>query len=280
MALAMCPFCCGDEDIEEVRTLDDGRRLMRHRCGEEWQTAAPPAPAPERPRTRTRAHVVRTTRLPTADDVTPEWRKHADRLKERYLARHPGLAPGVAEYWAEYQQVFSPEGLRTCDPALLKDFANSVIGAHPGNQAVFNSEWNRMGEAAAAEATRRTVGYLLDDSTGLPLEDRLHHLLEGEKPFAMKGYKEALLTRTLCIVYPDRFLAILKYTTPAYGKREIARAVYGLELPAPESVDRTRGRLAVWSNDLLRTLVGDGFVDMRHAAAFLWWAKDLAGADR
>ncbi|MEU9106898.1 hypothetical protein AB0D54_21600 [Streptomyces xanthophaeus] len=90
----------------------------------------------------------------------------------------------------------------------------------------------------------------------------------------MTGFKEALLTRVLCVVRPDRFLTILKYTTEAGGKREIARKVDGLELPAPESVNRTRGRLILWSNDLLHTLVGDGFVNQQHSAALLWWAKD------
>jgi hypothetical protein len=90
----------------------------------------------------------------------------------------------------------------------------------------------------------------------------------------MTGFKEALLTRALCVMYPDRFLTILKYTTEAGGKREIARMVYGLELPAPESVNWTRGRLILWSNDLLHALVGEGFANQQHAAAFLWWAKD------
>ncbi|KPI16136.1 hypothetical protein OV450_2467 [Actinobacteria bacterium OV450] len=57
----------------------------------------------------------------------------------------------------------------------------------------------------------------------------------------MTGFKEALLTRVLCVTDPDRFLTILKYTTEAGGKREIARMVYGLELPSPESVNWTRG---------------------------------------
>ncbi|MFJ8114273.1 hypothetical protein [Streptomyces sp. NPDC096132] len=53
--------------------------------------------------------------------------------------------------------------------------------------------------------------------------------------------------------------------------------VYGLELPAPESVNWTLGRLILWSNDLLRALVGEGFANQQHSAAFLWWAKDQPG---
>ena len=91
----------------------------------------------------------------------------------------------------------------------------------------------------------------------------------------MKGFKEALLTKVLCIVYPDRFLTILMYTGLA-GKREIARSLWGLELPDPEVTTWTRGRLILWSNDLLLALLGDGFRHQQHAAEFLWWAKDKA----
>lgn len=87
------------------------------------------------------------------------------------------------------------------------------------------------------------IEYLLYGPDEVPLEDRPQHLLSGTKPFAMTGFKESLLTRVLCVVQPERFLSILKYTTEAGGKMEIARAVYGLELPAPESVNWTLGRL-------------------------------------
>ncbi|WP_333758137.1 hypothetical protein [Streptomyces sp. ISBFB 2968] len=199
------------------------------------------------------------------------------RLKAQYLDIKPDFDPEVAAYWSKYQEVFSPGGLRTCNPRVLKDFANSEIGAHPGNQATFNSAWNGMGDDAAAESTRQTIEYLLYGPDDIPLADRLQNLLTGAKPFAMTGFKEALLTRVLCVVQPDRFLTILKYKTDAGGKREIARLVYGLELPAPESVNWTLGRLILWSNDLLHTLVGDGFANQQHAAAFLWWAKDWPG---
>lgn len=271
MGLAMCPVCCDDEDIEPVRVLDDGRRLMRHRCGLEWADGEPLAQG-KKP-----SYLFNDlkARFPKPEDVDPERMERVNRLKARYLATtRPGTDPEVTAYWAKYQEVFSPDGLWTCEPRLLKDFANTIVGAHPGNQSVFNSAWNEMGEAAAAESTRRTIEYLLYGPDSVPLEDRLEHLLAGAKPFAMKGFKEALLTKVLCVVRPDRFLPIVKYTTDAGGKREIAHKVYGLELPAPESVNWTLGRLILWSNDILRTLAGEGFADQEHASAFLWWAKD------
>ncbi|WP_432161653.1 hypothetical protein [Streptomyces tendae] len=276
MSLAMCPLCSEDEDIEVVRSLDGGRRVVRHRCGYEWE---PPAPA--RPQGQsTRSFGDLEARFPKPEDVGPEVRERVARLKARYLDTRPDFDPEVAAYWSKYQEVFSPRGLRTCNPRVLKDFANSEVGAHPGNQATFNSAWNAMGDAAAAESTRQTIEYLLYGPDDIPLADRLQHLLTGAKPFAMTGFKEALLTRVLCVVQPDRFLTILKYQTDAGGKREIARLVYGLELPGPETVNWTLGRLILWSNDLLHTLVGDGFANQQHAAAFLWWAKDRPGGVR
>ncbi|MFG2835425.1 hypothetical protein ACGFZH_34790 [Streptomyces zaomyceticus] len=266
----MCPLCSDDEDIEAVRPLDGGGRLVKHRCGFAWEHRDPVAPE----RNPLRSFDELRSRFPKAEDVDPEQLERVARLKERYLAVRPDLDPDVAAYWAKYQKIFSPDGLWTCDPRVLKDFANSEVGAHPGNQATFNTAWNGMGDAAAGKATRETVEYLLRGPEDVPLEDRLEQLLSGAGPFAMTGFKEALLTRVLCVMYPDRFLTILKYTTVAGGKREIARMVYGLELPAPESVNWTLGRLILWSNDLLLDLAGDGFANRQHAAAFLWWAKD------
>ena len=74
-------------------------------------------------------------------------------------------------------------------------------------------------------------------------------------------------------MHPDRFLAIVTYDQ----KAEMARAVYGLELPPQDRVAWTIGRLVVWSNDLLNELTGEGFADRPHAGAFLWWAsRELA----
>lgn len=269
MALVMCPLCSDDEDIEVIRVLDGGRRLVTHRCGYEWEHKEPTLPKANPPRSFDDLKA----RFPKAEDVDPERLERAALLKERYLAIKPGFDPDVAAYWTKYQRIFSPDGLWTCDPRVLKDFANSEVGARPGNQATFNSAWNDMGDAAAGEATRQTIEYLLRGPDELPLEDRLQHLLSGTKPFAMTGFKEALLTRVLCVMYPDDFLTILKYTTEAGGKREIARMVYGLAPLTPESVNWTLGRLILWSNDLLSTLVGQGFANQQHSAAFLWWAK-------
>ena len=138
---------------------------------------------------------------------------------------------------------------------------------------VFNDEWNRLGPTEAARTVREAIAYLLYGPDNTFIEDRLTNLIVGRRGMGMKGFREALLTKVLCMVYPERMLPILMYTGLA-GKKEIAESVYGLRLPAPESVSWTIGRLIFWSNDLIHELVGDGFVDTEHQAGFLWWAKD------
>ena len=75
------------------------------------------------------------------------------------------------------------------------------------------------------------------------------------------------------MVQPERFLPVVKYTAAAGGKKELAKAVFDLDLPPVEKSAWTIGRLALWSNDLLRSLVGNDIPDLQQAARFLQWAK-------
>lgn len=267
--MIICTTCQSD-DIHLVATLDDGRKEVRcGGCGAVWVHGSV-APAPV---TRTPYQTARD-RFPSPGHVTGARSDHVARLKSEFLERHPEQEPGVAEYWSRYQRVFSAEGLNGCDPRELKDFANNATGANPGNMSVFNSAWNEMGSAEAARRTRDAVEYLLRGPDRIPLEDRLDHLIDPTNGRGMTGFRESLLTKVLCIVYPDRFLPILTYAGDGTGKRDITEQVFGLRMPQPDQVRMRAGRLAVWSNDLLVELIGDGFETMQHASAFLWWAKD------
>ena len=212
-------------------------------------------------------------RFPKPSNVDPAVLARAQSLKSTFLQRQPQPRPEVAPYWRRYQQIFSPAGLAVTDPQALKDFANSNIGANPGNMSVFNAAWHQMGSETAAERVRETISYLLYGRDNVPLEDRLTHLIEGHKGLGMTGFREALLTKVLCVMQPERFIPIVKYTGMA-GKKEVAKLVYDVDLYEPQRVSWTIGRLILWSNDLLLHLVGDGFQDMQHAVQFLWWAKD------
>jgi hypothetical protein len=202
-------------------------------------------------------------------------RARAAALKSRFLTEHPHPGAKAVEFRARYRSLFSREGLRTVSPEELKYFANSNLAGNPGTMTVFNNAWNRMDRKEASARVRAEIEYLLSGPEETPIEDRLTDLIVGRNANPMPGFREALLTKVLCMVKPERFLPIHVYNGVA-GKRQVAKLVFDLSLPAPESVSWTIGRLVFWSNDLLRDLVGDGFEDTEHVAEFLWWAKNQA----
>ena len=269
--MVTCPNCESD-DLELIEKDQHDRRHIRcKQCQHQWWRGEVRHRSPDRQTTADhRAAFEARFR------VTPRRAAAVDALKQTYLEKHPHIDDDVEEYWARYQEIFSPEGLESCDPRDLKDFANNETGAHPGNMSVFNTAWNELGDEEAARRTRSTIGYLLYGPERTPLEDRLTQLIEGHGAFEMRGFKEALLTKVLCIMQPQRFVPILIYTSPNGGKREIAKLVLGLDLRARDRTTWTIGRLVTWSNDLLVDAAGDGFDHLQHLSAFLWWAKDQA----
>ncbi len=118
---------------------------------------------------------------------------------------------------------------------------------------------------------RATIEHLLRGE-GQP-EERLDELIRPGT--GTPGFKEALLTKVLAIAHPERVLALVAYDSAAgKGKRDIGRVVFGLDMPSTDSTGMSRGRLAYWSNDLLRDMVldlpGEPFADLEHAKEFLW----------
>ncbi|GAA4939098.1 hypothetical protein EV188_101997 [Actinomycetospora succinea] len=210
----------------------------------------------------------------TADQVTPERWRILEGLRREFLSDFPHPDEEAGRYRDVYRQAFEADALPYTTPVALKDFANSKVVARPGNMSRFNDEWRALGNVRAAEAFRGVVDHLLRGEDPPAPEDRLTELITSDDAPAMPGFREAMLTRVLCIAEPERFLPILIYTSPSGGKREIARQVFGLELPSPETTSQTIGRLAYWSNDLLVELIGSRFVDLDHARQFLWWVKD------
>ncbi|MGY1771956.1 hypothetical protein [Blastococcus sp. SYSU D00813] len=271
MALITCPVC-DSSDLDGVEKLADGRLVVRCLvCDHEWIRGE--SRAPRQPAVAATYESLKVA-FPQPDDVLPHARDRVVQLVDAFLQKTPELDPQVMPYRAKYQAIFSADGLPQADPDDLKAFANNSVVAHPGNMSVFNDAWNAMGPGKAAARLRGTIEYLLRGPEGTRLEDRFTDLVEERKGLGMTGFKESLLTRVLCIVEPDRFLPILKYSTPSGGKKEIAALVYGLDLPAREKVSWTIGRLVTWSNDLLVDLLAGAFDDLGHASAFLWWAKN------
>lgn len=261
----MCPLCTNDDDVSIIGALADGRKRARcANCNFEWDHGE----ATQADASKSTSSVLLRGRFPKPDDITAEARTRADRLKSEFLATvRSEPDPAVAPYWAKYQQIFSADGLSSCDPQELKDFANNDTGGNLGNMSIFNSAWNDLGPKKAAAETRQVIDHLLRGEGDV--EDRLTDLIAGKFAFSIPGFKEALLSKVLAVVYPDRFLTIHTYDQ----KASMARKVYGIDLPSPDRVNWTHGRLIVWSNDLLNSLIGDGFVDQQHAGNFLWWAQ-------
>ena len=279
-----CPDCgAAFPDVLDVLP-DQRRRLSCRRCDHVWvggeaqpmRASRLGSPRPVRSYFDTKAG------FPTPDQVEPSRLARVAALKARFLSEHPTPAPRVADFWVTYQQVFSQDGLEQADPKALHYFANSPVGANAGQMTVFNNTWKEIGAQEGARRVAQSISYLLHGPEDERRSDRLTYLLQPGCPIGMKGWKEALLTKVLCIVEPNRFLPIVTYASPGVGKRALADLIWGLKLPETNRTSMTRGRLTFWSNDLLLALTGDGFAHAEQASSFLWWSRDfgaeLAGA--
>jgi len=265
-----CP-ACGDTSPDVLDVLpDQRRRLSCPDCGQVWLAGT--ALAPERLRVLPADEAARA--FPTPDDVAPARLRHVRQLEARFLADHPEPDPRVGPFWERYQQVFSREGLADPDPKALHYFANNQVGAYAGQMTVFNRAWTEVGEREGARRVAAALHHLLHAQEEGRQEDRLTWLLQPDCPLGLRGWREALFTKVLCITQPDLFLPIVTYDSGDVGKRGLARRVWGLELPAADRSAMTRGRLVFWSNRLLHDLAGPDFAHAEHRSSFLWWAKD------
>jgi hypothetical protein len=270
LALITCPTC-DSEDINGTPQPDSRLLIHCNDCGNEWLRGEARRD-PARPAVQTSESLHAT--FPTAADVRPDVRERVALLTSEFLMERPETDPDVAAYRERYAALFTRDGLSSATADQLLHFANSTTVADPGNISGFNRAWKTAGPDKAAGQVRATIEYLLFGPESLRLEDRMTHLVDGtKKGLGFPSFKESLLTKVLCVVEPERFLPIVKYTAAAGGKKELARSVFELDLPPVEKSAWTVGRLAVWSNDLLRSLVGNELPDLQEAAKFLQWAK-------
>ena len=270
MALITCPTCSSEEISGKPQP--DGRLLIHcDDCGAEWLRGEARRD-PARPAVQTAESLQAS--FPSAADVRPDVRERVMLLTSEFLMERPEPDPAVEAYRLRYAELFTRDGLRSATPDQLLYFANSTTVADPGNMSGFNRAWKTAGPDKAAGMVRDTIEYLLFGPESLRLEDRMTHLVDGSKKgLGFPSFKESLLTKVLCVVEPERFLPVVKYTAAASGKKELAKVVFELDLPPVEKSAWTIGRLAVWSNDLLRSLIGNDVPDLQQAARFLQWAK-------
>lgn len=276
MALIACPKCAS-ENIDGTPQPDS--RLLIHcsDCGHEWLRGEARRD-PGRPAAGTIDSLHAS--FPTAADVRPDVRERVALLASEFLLDRPEPDPELADYRARYQELFSREGLPTAPPGALEEFANTATIAAPGHMSGFNRAWQTQGPEKAAGQVRQSIEFLLYGPESLRLEDRFTQLVDGKKDLGFPSFKESLLTKVLCVVEPDRFLPILKYSAATDGKKEIVKLVFDLDLPPATTTAWTIGRLAVWSNDLLRSLVGNEIPDLQQAGQFLSWAKSQPAMSR
>lgn len=277
MALISCFSCHSDNDIHVDEIADDGSKVLRcGDCGYTWNPSTVMA-APTVTRT---SFEMAKGRFATPAMVSPERSAKVARRRAAFLKKLFEPGSDVAGQREHYQQVFSAARLAECEPADLRAFATSRLGGDTGSTAVFTRAWKQLGDEESAERTRSSIDHLLRGPASTPMEDRLTTLIDDLDGTGMPGFKEAQLTKVLCVMEPARFMPIFTYAGDG-GKRDVAKQVFGLHLPkVADQTSMTSGRLAVWSNDLLLELAGEGFVDAQHAALFLAPAKNSPGPGR
>ena len=160
------------------------------------------------------------------------------------------------------------------DPGVfdMPAFRRMVAGAYGGvgNQGQINGYLASGLDAIPRLA--RTIRHLLYGQGDVV--SRLEDVLEDPE-WKVRGFGEGLATKSLAIVYPDRWVPLF-----VYDGQNGKRAIMGLsDLPVgPLDEERkSRGQLAKESNDVLRDLLEPYFGDDSWGAmAFLWWLKTSA----
>ncbi|KQS69153.1 hypothetical protein [Modestobacter sp. Leaf380] len=267
MALITCPEC-SSEDITGTPQPDS--RLLIHcaACGHEWLRGEARRD-PARPHARTAETLA--AEFPQAADVRPDVRERIAALEAEFLTVEREPDPDAEGFATRYREQFAAENLRDASPEVLLHFVTSPTVANCGNTSGFTRAWKTAGDHTAAQGVRASINHLLYGTESLTLEDRFTQLVEGKKGIGFASFKEPMLAKVLTVVQPDRFLPLLRYSAAADGKKELTKEVFGLDLPPVDKSAFTVGRVAVWSNDLLRSLVG--LESTADTAAFLRWAK-------
>jgi len=184
--------------------------------------AAEPPPAKASGR-RVRTLTEARSAFPNVEQVPGATVAELSDLKDRYLRLQPEPSPAAHKYAARNRALFSPDGLAQATPGDLWAFITSPTMAAPGNLGTFYKGWKENGPESTAASLRRTIEHLLRGPG--EEEDRLTELVEG----GTYGVGVVLLMKVLCVMQPDRFIALLP--TPTHQNRVCAGQ-------RPDSTDR------------------------------------------
>ncbi|MFP5325899.1 MAG: AAA family ATPase, partial [Acidimicrobiia bacterium] len=159
----------------------------------------------------------------------------------------------------ELASALTEDALGTPDIAALRRLAGPAYGS-PGPQPGFNRLL--QDEATTAQVASWLLDLLYSQD---PLEARITRALSG--PGALAGVKEAMVTKALAVVDPDRWMPTYVTTGPV-GKRRILE-VLGLPLPPPAA---TIAEEMMDGNDRIRAVLEPYFPDDPWGMqAFAWW---------
>ncbi|MDX6602983.1 MAG: 5-methylcytosine-specific restriction enzyme [Solirubrobacterales bacterium] len=196
-----------------------------------------------------------------------EWRQETGYPAERDDERR-NQGRRLAECFSEANLddvIADPERFKILDFGHL---AHNWYGG-PGPQSVVHKHLNEGPEAKRRLA--QALRHLLYDEG--EVADRLDDVLLKES-WRMPGFGEALATKALAVVYPERWLPLYQYSGEM-GKLRLMESPE-LALAAPADIEeRTIGRRIESTNDLLRgtmesLLPGDPWGQM----VFLYWLRE------
>jgi hypothetical protein len=160
---------------------------------------------------------------------------------------------------SELAMSLTPEALKEPDTASLRRIGGPAYGS-PGPQSAFMS---LMASDEGPEQVGQALSYLLYGEG--ELAERFNDVLEGK--YALRGMKEALITKALAVQNPDEWLPTYVTAGPK-GKRAMIRKL-GLN---PTDNDISTGELAIRTNAQLREALRPHFqTDTWGMMRFLFW---------
>lgn len=266
-----CPQCGGD-NLELVQRLAGEARVLECvDCGNQWQRGEVPDAQP------TGLSLDQKLKASFSSTHIPQHR--LDVLDKLAASFDTTIPPEQISFRERYEKHFSKEGIRDLSADEFRKFYNSHAMLADVGQAAMAAEmtYREMGPEEFISNVRSSIEYLLYGERGT-LANRFTDLVDGKRSPAVSGIKEAILTKVLVAALPNDVFPLLKYDSVS-GKRQIAKAVFDINLPGRNSTHWTSGRLAIWSSDLFVETTRRWFEDLYVAAAFVWglWDRTRKG---
>ena len=275
----------GNVKASEKLIIEDGLRVAVAVCAEQpagqWSIAAVVEPADCDIGERIReefpgVEIVKVDAPPSAPlaVVAPQTTDLAQLVEEwRLTTGYPSEADQKAiAARADLQEMLAPERLdeATEDPASfdIVRFRRLSTGSYggAGNQGQINRFLATGGEEAVRALARAMKHLLYAQGTDA---ERIDSVLT-QPELRVHGFSEALATKCLAVAYPERWIPLFVYRG-SNGKRAIM-SLPQLPVDPPAEYGKTRGQLAVESNDTLKEMLDTHIpADPWGQMAFLWW---------